>query len=104
MAYSVNQRTRELGICLALGATTSEVRGMVFRQGIALTAVGVALGIGVAIAASQLVASLLFNTSTVDLVTFTVIPLILIAVACLAIYLPARRASRVDPVIALRSS
>ena len=104
MAYSVSQRTRELGIRLALGATASEVRGMVFRQGIGLTAVGVVVGLAAAVGLSQLVTSLLFNTSPVDPVTFTVIPIVLIGVACLAIEIPARRASRVDPVIALRSS
>jgi predicted permease len=103
MAYSVSQRTRELGIRLALGATAGEVRGMVFRQGIALTVVGVLVGIAAAIGLSQLVASLLFDISPLDLVTFTVIPMVLMAVACLAIYIPARRASQVDPVVALRT-
>jgi predicted permease len=103
MAYSVSQRTRELGIRLALGATIGEVRVMVFRQGILLIAVGVALGIAAAAGLSRLVANLLFDTNPVDPVTFTLIPLILVAVACLAIYLPARRASRVDPVVALKT-
>jgi predicted permease len=104
MAYAVSQRTRELGIRLALGATTGEVRTMVFRQGIALTAIGVAVGVGAAIASSRLVANLLFDTSPFDPVTFILIPAVLVAVACVAIWVPARRASRVDPVIALRSS
>ena len=104
MAYAVNQRQRELGIRLALGATSSEVRGMVFRQGLGLTIVGVVLGLAAAFGLTRLVANLLFNMSPVDPITFTLIPIVLIAVASLAIYLPARRASRVDPVIALRSS
>jgi predicted permease len=104
MAYSVTQRTRELGIRLALGATTREVRGMVFLQGIVLTAVGVVVGIASAFALSRLIANLLFEMSPTDPVTFIVIPLVLVAVAAIAIYLPARRASRVDPVIALRSA
>jgi ABC-type antimicrobial peptide transport system permease subunit len=104
MAYAVSQRTRELGIRLALGASTRDVRSMVFRQGIVLTAAGIAIGIAVAIAASRLATTLLYNTSPFDLVTFTVVPAVLVAVACVAIYVPARRASRVDPVIALRSS
>jgi predicted permease len=104
MAYAVNQRQRELGIRLALGATSAEVRGMVFRQGLSLTIVGVGLGLAAAFALTRLVANLLFNMSPMDPVTFTLIPIILIAVASLAIYLPARRASRVDPVDALRSS
>jgi putative ABC transport system permease protein len=102
MAYSVSQRTRELGIRLALGATTGEVRGMVFRQGLTLTIVGIALGVVAAMLLSNLVSNLLFGVSAMDPVTFSVIPLILIAVAGLAIYIPARRASRVDPVVALR--
>jgi predicted permease len=104
MAYAVSQRTRELGIRLALGASTHDVRGMVFRQGIVLTAAGIAIGIAVAIAASRLVTTLLFDTSPFDPVTFTVVPAVLAAVACVAIYVPARHASRVDPVVALRSS
>ncbi len=103
MAYSVSQRTRELGIRLALGATAREVRGMVFLQGIVLTAVGVVVGIAAAFGLSRLIANLLFEMSPNDPVTFVAIPLVLIAVAALAIYLPARRASRVDPVIALRT-
>jgi predicted permease len=102
MAYTVSQRTRELGIRLALGATTSSVRRLVFRQGLALTLTGVVLGIVGAVVGARQVATLLFGVSAVDPVTFIVIPLILIVVACLAIYLPARRASLVDPVDALR--
>lgn len=103
MAYAVSQRQRELGIRLALGATTSELRGMVFRQGLGLTIVGVVLGLVAAFGLTRLVANLLFNMSPMDPVTFTLIPIVLIAVASLAVYLPARRASRVDPVEALRS-
>jgi ABC-type antimicrobial peptide transport system permease subunit len=103
MAYSVGQRTRELGIRVALGATTSEVRGMVLRQGLVLSGVGIAIGIASALLLTNLVSNLLYGVSPMDPVTFTVIPLILLAVAALAIYIPARRASRVDPVVALRS-
>lgn len=74
------------------------------RQGLALTAVGVAVGVTAALLLTSLVANLLYGISAVDPVTFTVIPLILVTVAAAAIDLPARRASRVDPVIALRSS
>jgi putative ABC transport system permease protein len=103
MAYAVNQRQRELGIRLALGATSAEVRGMVFRQGLGLTIAGVVVGLVAAFGLTRLVANLLFNMSPMDPITFTLIPIILIAVASVAIYLPARRASRVDPVVALRS-
>ena len=102
MAYAVSQRTRELGIRLALGATVSEVRGMVFRQGIWMTLTGIGLGILISAALANLVNNLLFGVSATDPVTFVVIPIVLLAVAALAIYIPARRASRVDPVVALR--
>jgi len=102
MAYAVTQRTRELGIRLALGATVREVRGMVFREGIALTMTGIAVGLFIAALLANLVNSLLFGVSATDPITFLVIPAILLAVAALAIYIPARRASRVDPVVALR--
>jgi ABC-type antimicrobial peptide transport system permease subunit len=104
MAYSVSQRTRELGIRLALGATSREVRGMVLRQGLMLTGIGIAIGVAVAIGLSRLVADLLYDVSAMDPMTFTVIPAVLIVVAAVAIYIPARRASRVDPVVALRIS
>jgi predicted permease len=104
MAYTVSQRTRELGIRLALGATAGEVRRLVFRQGLALAAVGIGAGVVVALLLANLVANLLFGVSATDPVTFTVIPVVLLAVAAAAIYVPARRASRVDPVVALRSS
>jgi predicted permease len=104
MAYAVNQRTRELGIRLALGATASEVRGMVFRQGLTLTALGIGLGIVAAMLLANLVSTLLYGVSAIDPLTFVTIPVILGSVAALAIYIPARRASRVDPVVALRIS
>ena len=102
MAYSVSQRTRELGIRLALGATSAEVRGMVFKQGLTLTVIGIVVGAAGALSLTNLVSNLLFGVSAMDPLTFTVIPVVLIAVAALAIYIPARRASRVDPVVALR--
>jgi predicted permease len=104
MAYAVSQRTRELGIRLALGASGAEVRGMVLRQCLTLAALGVAVGLVVALLLTSLVSNLLYGVSATDPVTFIVIPLILVTVAAVAIFIPARRASRVDPVIALRSS
>jgi putative ABC transport system permease protein len=104
MAYSVSQRTRELGIRLALGATTGEVRGMVLRQGLLLTIVGIAVGTASAVFLARLVSDLLYGISAIDPLTFALIPAVLLAVAALAIYIPARRASRIDPVVALRIS
>jgi putative ABC transport system permease protein len=104
MAYSVSQRTRELGIRLALGATTSEVRGMVLRQGLMLTVAGIAIGTATAVLLARLVSDLLYGVSAIDPLTFAVIPVVLLTVAAVAIYIPARRASRVDPVVALRIS
>jgi predicted permease len=102
MAYAVTQRTRELGIRLALGARQQDVRNMVVRQGLVLAAFGVAIGLGLAVALARLVSNLLFGVSGTDPVTFAVIPVVLLVVAGLATYIPAWRASRVDPVVALR--
>jgi predicted permease len=102
MAYTVTQRTRELGIRLALGARQQDVRNMVVRQGLLLAAAGVVIGLGIAVALARLVTNLLFGITGTDPVTFTIIPVVLLAVAGLATYIPAWRASRVDPVVALR--
>ena len=102
ISYSVSQRTREIGIRIALGARQEEVRGMFVRHGLLLTGVGVALGFGVAVALTRLMSSLLFGVSPTDPATFAAVSVILGAVALLASYLPARRASGVDPVEALR--
>jgi predicted permease len=102
MAYTVTQRTRELGIRLALGARQQDVRNMVVRQGVMLAVGGVVIGLGIAIALARLVTNLLFGISATDPVTFAIIPVVLLVVAGLATFIPAWRASRVDPVIALR--
>jgi putative ABC transport system permease protein len=102
MAYTVTQRTRELGIRLALGARQQDVRNMVVRQGLMLAAAGVVIGLGIAFALARLVTNLLYGVSGTDSVTFAVIPVVLLVVAGLATYIPAWRASRVDPVVALR--
>jgi predicted permease len=102
MAYTVTQRTRELGIRLALGARQQDVRNMVVRQGVMLAIGGVAIGLGIAFALARLVTNLLFGVSATDLLTFSVVPIVLLVVALLASYIPAWRASRVDPVEALR--
>jgi putative ABC transport system permease protein len=102
IAYSVSQRTSEFGIRLALGAQKSDVLGMVLRQGLGLVCGGIVLGLIGAVALTHLLASLLFGVSTTDLVTFSAVPIILGVVALLASYIPAWRATRVDPMNALR--
>jgi putative ABC transport system permease protein len=102
MSYSVAQRTPELGIRLALGADASQVKNMVVWQGLRLTLVGVAIGLASAFGLTRLIATLLFGVTPRDPLVFTAVPLVLGAVALLAVWLPARRASRVDPILALR--
>jgi ABC-type antimicrobial peptide transport system permease subunit len=102
IAYSVSQRTREIGIRMALGATQPQVAGMFVRHGVVLTAIGVAIGLVVAFAVMRLMSSLLFHVSPVDPFTYATVSLGLIAVAALASYLPSRRAAAVDPAEALR--
>jgi ABC-type antimicrobial peptide transport system permease subunit len=102
MAYTVEQRTREFGVRMALGAQPSDVLSLVLRQGIMTIVIGVAAGIFGAIALTRLMASLLYHTSATDPMTFAGVALLLTFIALLASYLPARRATRVDPVIALR--
>ncbi len=103
MAYSVNQRRAEFGVRLALGATGADVQRLVLRQGLVLAALGVTAGLVLAASGSHLLASLLYGVSPFDPLTFTVIPLLLAAVALLAAWVPARRATRVDPCEALRA-
>jgi putative ABC transport system permease protein len=102
MAYSVSRRTRELGVRVALGATAPQVHGLVVGQGMALTGAGVLLGLVASLAATRAMASLLYGVEATDPATFAVIPLVLLAVGFVACWLPARRATRVDPMIALR--
>jgi hypothetical protein len=103
MAYSVAQRTQEIGIRLALGAGGSAVRRMVMLQGMRLAVIGVVIGLACAYGLTRFIASFLFGVKALDPLVFAGIPVVLIGVALLAVWLPARRASRVDPVIALRT-
>jgi ABC-type antimicrobial peptide transport system permease subunit len=102
MAYTVSQRTRELGIRIALGAGRGAVRSMVVKQGLGLAVAGVALGLTVALLLARLVTSLLYGVAATDPLTFAVIPILLVLVSAVATYVPAWRASRVNPVDALR--
>jgi putative ABC transport system permease protein len=102
MAYLVSQRTREIGVRLALGATRADVFRLILGRGMTLAAIGAAIGLGAALWLTRVMEALLFSVSRTDPTTFIVVPVTLIAVAALACYLPARRAMRVDPVVALR--
>jgi putative ABC transport system permease protein len=103
ISYSVSQRTREIGIRLALGANQGMVRGLVLRQGLAPVAIGMALGLGAAVVLTRFLQKLLYGVAPLDPVTFATIPVLLLAVAAGSVLLPAARASRVQPVEALRS-
>ena len=102
MAYSVEQRTQEIGIRMALGATSGQVRRLVVGQGLILTIVGMAVGVAGALALAKVMSSLLFGVEARDPGVFVTAPLVLAVVALVAAWIPARRASRVDPIEALR--
>jgi putative ABC transport system permease protein len=102
MSYSVSQRSQEIGVRMALGAGKRDVLKLVLRRGLALTIPGIAIGLMAALALTRLMRSLLFNVSAADPLTFAVIALLLTVVALLACLIPARRATRVDPMVALR--
>lgn len=103
IAYSVSQRTRELGIRLALGAGRASVITLVLRQGVVLIAAGVVGGLAVAFAGTRLIATMLFNVSTLDAATFAAVTGVLVVVAVAATWIPAARASAVDPLVAMRA-
>jgi len=103
MAYAVTQRTREMGIRMALGARPRDVLSLVVRQGMTLAVLGIALGVAGALGATRLLASMLYGVTPTDPVTFASVAALLAAVALLACWLPARRAARVDPTVALRA-
>ncbi|MEW6735502.1 MAG: FtsX-like permease family protein, partial [Acidobacteriota bacterium] len=102
LAYSVSQRTHEIGIRMALGAQQQDVVKMVLKHGLQLILIGVGIGLAIGIIFTRLITSLLYGISAIDPVTFLGTPVLLAIVALVASYIPARRAARVDPMIALR--
>ncbi|MBO9664096.1 ABC transporter permease [Dokdonella sp.] len=102
LSYVVDERTREIGVRMALGARAAQVRAMVVGQGVCVVGVGVAIGVLVALAGTRALASLLFGVQPLDVATFVAMPLVMVLVGLLASYLPARRASNLDPIESLR--
>jgi len=102
MSYTVEQRTQEIGIRMALGAGRGDMLKLIVRQGMLLAGIGVAIGLASAFGLARVLASLLFGVKTTDPATYGAVALVLISVAFLATVLPARRATKIDPLIALR--
>jgi ABC-type antimicrobial peptide transport system permease subunit len=103
MSYSVSWRVHEIGIRMALGANRANVLGLIVRQGMTLTLIGLAVGLVGAFLLSRVMTSLLYGVSPTDPLTFAGVSLVLLSVAVLACFIPARRATRVDPIVALRT-
>jgi ABC-type antimicrobial peptide transport system permease subunit len=103
LAYDVSQRTREIGIRGAVGATREQIMALILRQGLWEAIIGLIVGLGGALLLSRYLATLLFDMTPTDPVAYLVVTLLFLGVAILASYLPARRAARIEPIIALRS-
>jgi putative ABC transport system permease protein len=103
MAYSVTQRRHEIGIRMALGAQRGNVMALVLGQSLMLTAIGIVIGVGGALAVTRYLAQMLFGVTPLDPATFIVVSLLFASIAALASFVPARRATQVDPLVALRS-
>jgi putative ABC transport system permease protein len=102
MSHMVTQRTHEIGVRMAMGAQDQDVMRMILGHGLVLTVIGTLIGIAGSMALTRVMTSLLYEVSTIDPITFVISPLLLIGVAMLASYIPARRAMKVDPQVALR--
>lgn len=102
ISYSVAQQTREIGVRIALGATAGDVSKMVLGHGLRLATAGIAIGLISALGVTRILRSMLYSTSSTDLLSFVLTSAVLLAVALLACYIPALRAARVDPIVALR--
>jgi ABC-type antimicrobial peptide transport system permease subunit len=102
MAFTVEQRTQEIGIRMALGAGAAALRGMIVKQGMLLAFIGIALGLAAAYGLTRLLTAFLFDVKPVDPLVFAVVPIVLALVSLGAIWIPASRATRIDPALALR--
>jgi putative ABC transport system permease protein len=102
LSYSVRQRTQEMGIRMALGASRREILQLVVRQGMRLASIGAIVGIAASLGVTRFLQSLLFAVAPTDLLTFVIVPFVVLCVALLACYAPARRATKVNPIVALR--
>jgi ABC-type antimicrobial peptide transport system permease subunit len=102
MSYAISQRTKEIGIRMALGAEAKAVQKLFVREGMWLVLISVGLGLPMALAAARLATSMLYGVRPYDMATFSIVPVVLWVVALMACWIPSRRASRVDPMVALR--
>jgi ABC-type antimicrobial peptide transport system permease subunit len=102
LAYFVTQHTNEIGVRIALGASRTNILALVLKKGMGLTLLGIAIGVAASFALTRLMSSLLFGVKAADPLTFAAVPLLLALVALLACLIPARRATRVNPIVALR--